>query len=182
MGSRQELNKEVNYTASRELVARDEHPLWPLKNETEIQGLSVRDIEILDKLADIMYETKLPLSVLMMDKNHGLPSFNQWKALIDEKCKCDGFEFYDSLEKMEYDIVWGSLWKDAVVAEDAYDIRRSQILMGMLGNKMKRLETKREEYNDNRVTNIFLGADPKKLKSLKEALVGDVIDGDKIDG
>ena len=143
-----ELNLKCNYSAPRELVNRDSFPMYPLKNAENSYGqLSIEDIALLDKYSDLIYKTKRPLSLLMLERKEGLPTFNQFKLLIDEKCKEDGTAFYDRLKEIEEEIIWGSLWNDVVDEDEMYEVKKKAILMNLLGKKMGLVEQNRDTYN-----------------------------------
>ena len=178
------LNELSNYQAPRDLVFREEVPYWPLKNIEDCKGkLSEYDVTLLDFYSDLIYKKELPLSVILLEKHPDLPTFNQFKLLLDEKCKADGMAFYDRLVENEHEILFGKQWKDAVKAkkdEDFTGIRVSQMMASLLSNKAKAVEKHRENQTTN--INVFHGVSTDKLKALKDQLEGNVIEGEVVNG
>jgi hypothetical protein len=184
--SKIDLNALVNFSSSRELVFRDAMPYFPLKNLEDHNGqLSATDVAMLDYYTDLIYEKKLPLSVILMEKKtDGLPTFHQMKALLMEKSKDDGMTFLDALVEGEHEALFGKLWKESVEASDKKDedddsnpdlvkMKANVMLNSMLGNKMKAVLSKREEFTTNNTQiNVFDGMSPDILRRIKGDLVG----------
>jgi hypothetical protein len=163
MSTRRDLNLKCNYSSSRDLV--ETVPYYIVKNEASGTGLTQYDMEELGRYEKILRERKAPLSVIMNGEN-GLPTYNELKSLLVEKTKEDGAEFADRLAEIEYDVVWAEHYKDVADAEDGFDMKKSQVLIGLLNNKTKRMN-EAKEVNNNTQINIFDGVDPDVLRRLK---------------
>jgi hypothetical protein len=189
MTNTQELNTVSNFGSSRELVQREGNDWFPLKCQSDNKGaLDARDIQLLDRFHDLMYERQEPLSVILMDKSNrpeGMPTFNMMRLLLEEKTTSDGPAFFNALKDDEYEIVWGSLWKQAKDGDDEA-LYKNKILMGLLGNKMKTLEKSGQVYIDNMTINnnnklsditddVLLQAESMLKDQLKDCIDGEIV-------
>lgn len=115
-----------------------------------------------------------PLSALLSNRHkYGMeqfPSYSEFVLMLKNK---DSKEFTDMVKKLEYDILQGANYANAVDGVDEENIikmKGSQLLHGMLA-KDKGIEKKAEVSKVENQQNNFYGIDPAKLKELKECLM-----------
>jgi len=140
-----------------------------------------KDIQSSDPV-DEMYvfrslETKIcthrkPLSVLLSNRHkYGMeeyPSYSEFVMMLREKDQ----KFIDMINKLEYDILQGANYANAVDGVDEENfvkIKGSQVLHSMLA-KDKGIDKKTEVKTVENTQNNFYGTDQGVLKEFKECL------------
>lgn len=131
------------------------------------------ELYIFKTLEEKICTHKKPLSVLLSRRIHfgmtDFPSYSEWCLMIGKKDK----KFQDMIKKLEYDILQGANYANAVDGVDQENIikmKGSQLLHGMLA-KDKGIDKKTEEKKIENQQNNFYGVDPEALKEIKKCLM-----------